>query len=191
MNKKSKIISFTTEKEIPDNKEEMLDAEYLEEEDDFEEWEAEYALTEAEDWEGLIKYYQVKIDNSKSNYYVETCVQIARVYTEELKQYQKAIDYLNKSMKLANKLNDHKARVTGLVYLGDSRRRLSEYYKAIDAYKLLLKLDGPKPLYWQILANLYIINGNYDSAMTAIDSVLFLDTTQTIVKLLKAQCYGY
>ena len=94
MNKKSKIISFTTGKEIPDNKEEMLDAEYLEEEDDFEEWEAEYALTEAEDWEGLIKYYQVKIDNSKSNYYVETCVQIARVYTEELKQYQKAIDYL-------------------------------------------------------------------------------------------------
>jgi len=94
MNKKSKIISFTTGKEIPNNKEEMLDAEYLEEEDDFEEWEAEYALTEAEDWEGLIKYYQVKIDNSKSDYYVEICVQIARVYTEELKQYQKAIDYL-------------------------------------------------------------------------------------------------
>ena len=61
---------------------------------EFEGWEAEYALTEAKDWEGLIEYYQAKIDNSKSDYYVETCVQLARVYTEHLKQYQKAIDYL-------------------------------------------------------------------------------------------------
>lgn len=95
MNKKRKIISFTTGKEITDNKDEVLDDEYFEEDEyDFEEWEVEYALTEAEDWEGLIEYYQAKIDNSKSDYYVETCVQLARIYTEELKQYQKAIDYL-------------------------------------------------------------------------------------------------
>jgi len=95
MNKKNKIISFSTGKEITNDKQEEFDNKFFEEDEyDFEEWEVEHALTEAEDWEGLIKYYQAKIDRCKSDYYIETCVQLARVYTEKLKQYQKAIDYL-------------------------------------------------------------------------------------------------
>ena len=88
-NKKGKIIELH-----PENKDKYSE-EYFEEQGfEFEGWEAEYELTEAEDWEGLIKYYQAKIDRCKSDYYIETCVQLARVYTQDLKQYQKAIDYL-------------------------------------------------------------------------------------------------
>lgn len=91
MKKQGKIISFSTGKEITNKSREELDEEYFEENGfEFEGWEAEYELTEAEDWEGLINYYKSKIEKGQTEY----CLRVANVYIEHLKQYQRAIDYL-------------------------------------------------------------------------------------------------
>jgi len=72
------------------NKEKYTE-EYFEEQGfEFEGWEAEYELTEAKDWEGLIEYYKTKIKQGQTGH----CFQVARVYIENLHQYQKAIDFL-------------------------------------------------------------------------------------------------
>ncbi|MFH2035804.1 MAG: hypothetical protein ABIJ45_05320 [Candidatus Zixiibacteriota bacterium] len=62
-----------------------------------------------------------------------------------------------------------------------------EFYKAIDGYKLLMKLDRPTPLFKLILGNLYMINGAYDSAYAILDTVYREDSTRATAKLLQAQ----
>lgn len=52
--------------------------------------EIESNFIEQEDWEGLIIYYKEKLDKGQNGY----CLKIASVYIRELKQYQKAIDFL-------------------------------------------------------------------------------------------------
>lgn len=61
------------------------------------------------------------------------------------------------------------------------------YYDAIKGYKLLMKLNGPKTLYKQILGNLYMINGKYDDAFNIFDTVFIEDTTMAASKLLQAK----
>jgi len=91
MKKTGKIISFNTGKEIENKSQEELDEEYFEEQGfEFEGWEEEYELVEAEDWDGLIEYYNSKIERGQT----EHCIQVADIYIEHFKQYQKAIDYL-------------------------------------------------------------------------------------------------
>jgi len=52
--------------------------------------EKENKLIKKRDWEGLIKYYKEKLAQGQKDY----CFKISEVYITELKQYQKAIDFL-------------------------------------------------------------------------------------------------
>jgi len=91
MKKKGKIIPLYEISESSNKSQEELEDEYFEEQGfEFEGWEAEYELTEAEDWAGLISYYNSKIERGQTEY----CLQSARIYTKQLKQYKKAIEYL-------------------------------------------------------------------------------------------------
>ncbi|UCD93567.1 MAG: hypothetical protein JSU69_07295, partial [Candidatus Zixiibacteriota bacterium] len=62
-----------------------------------------------------------------------------------------------------------------------------QYYDAIDGYKLLAAIDPAKPLYQQVLGNLYLITGSYDSAWSAFDAAAALDTTFATARLLQAR----
>lgn len=91
MKKRGKIIPLHPDVVSGDKSFEELEDKYFEKQGfDFEGWETEYYLTEEEDWEGLISYYKALVDKGQT----EHCLQVANVYTEHLKQYQKAIDYL-------------------------------------------------------------------------------------------------
>jgi tetratricopeptide (TPR) repeat protein len=61
------------------------------------------------------------------------------------------------------------------------------YYKALDGFQLLLQIDSSRAIYWQIIGNLYLINGEYDSAWAAFDSVYAVDSTYAASKLLQAK----
>jgi len=65
--------------------------------------------------------------------------------------------------------------------------QFGEFYKAVDGYKLLMKLDRPTPLFKLILGNLYMINGFYDSAYAVLDTVYVEDSTRATAKLLQAR----
>lgn len=91
MKKRTKIIPLHSDQSSVNKNFEEFEDEYFEEQGfEFEGWEAAYYLEEAEDWEGLINYYKAKVDKGQT----EHCLQVANVYIENLKQYQKAIDYL-------------------------------------------------------------------------------------------------
>ena len=91
MKKKGKIIPLFKVSESSDKSQEELEDEYFERQGfEFEGWEAEYELRESEDWEGLIDYFTAKIKRGQT----EHCLQIASIYIDDLKQYQKAINYL-------------------------------------------------------------------------------------------------
>ncbi|UCD95541.1 MAG: tetratricopeptide repeat protein, partial [Candidatus Zixiibacteriota bacterium] len=62
-----------------------------------------------------------------------------------------------------------------------------QYYDAIDGYKLLAAIDPAKPLYQQVLGNLYLITGSYDSAWSAFDAAVALDTAFATARLLQAR----
>ncbi len=86
MKKKGRIIKLYTDENKNKYSEEYFEKQGFE----FEGWEAEYELTEAKDWEGLIEYHNARIARGQT----ELCISVARIYTENLKQYQKAINYL-------------------------------------------------------------------------------------------------
>jgi len=62
-----------------------------------------------------------------------------------------------------------------------------KYYEAEEGYRLLTRLDSSLPVYWQVIGNLNIINGNLDVAWSAFDSVFSHDTTYVSAKLLQAE----
>lgn len=62
-----------------------------------------------------------------------------------------------------------------------------EYYKALDGYQRLIKIDSNLSVYHQIMANLYIINGKYDVGLKESDTVLAHDSTYVSSQLLKAR----
>jgi len=76
----------------------------------------------------------------------------------------------------------------------DSWKKLSvvyyqygHYYDAVDGYRRLIAIDSSLPLYWQVLGNLDMINGEYDKAWGCFDTVLSLDTTYATAGLLQAK----
>jgi len=85
--KTTKIISLNSNQEILDK---QADEYYEQEGYDFEGWEEEGEYIDNEDWDGLLEYYQKKLENGQKDY----CLKISGVYINELKQYQKAIDFL-------------------------------------------------------------------------------------------------
>jgi len=62
-----------------------------------------------------------------------------------------------------------------------------DYYRAIEGYQLLVATDTSRPMYFQILGNLNMANGNYDAALAAFDSAYALDTTFVSAPLMKAR----
>ena len=76
----------------------------------------------------------------------------------------------------------------------DTRKKLymnyyqtGRYYEAEEGYRILTQLDSSLPVYWQVIGNLNLINGNPDIAWQAFDSVFALDTTYVSAKLLQAE----
>jgi tetratricopeptide (TPR) repeat protein len=65
--------------------------------------------------------------------------------------------------------------------------RTGRYYEAEEGYRILTQLDSSKAVYWQVIGNLNLINGNPDIAWQAFDSVYALDTTYVSAKLLQAE----
>nr|MBN2278843.1 hypothetical protein [candidate division Zixibacteria bacterium] len=57
------------------------------------------------------------------------------------------------------------------------------YYRAEEAYRRLLKIDSAKTVYYLILGNLAMINGEYDHAWTLMDTVLASDSTYSTALL--------
>jgi tetratricopeptide (TPR) repeat protein len=92
-------------------------------------------------------------------------------YLKEMRKYDKtkrdSIDTINK--------------------LATVEYQYGDYYDAIAGFKWLIKNDSSKVLYWQILGNLYMINGEYDSALAALDSVVAIDSTFATARLLQAR----
>jgi len=60
------------------------------------------------------------------------------------------------------------------------------YYQAEDAYRKVIELDSAKPVYYQILGNLAMINGEYDKAGALFDTVMTMDSTLATALLQKA-----
>lgn len=70
--------------------------------------------------------------------------------------------------------------------LGMANYFYGDYYEAEAAYETLLKIDSSRLEYWQVLGNLRLLNGEYDSAWLAFDSVFALDSTYASARLLQA-----
>ncbi len=75
--------------------------------------------------------------------------------------------------------------------LGTAYYQYGDYYKAIEVYEHLLEFDQVKPLYLQILGNLYLINGLYDSAAQFFDRAYAMDSMITTAKLNLARANFY
>ncbi len=76
----------------------------------------------------------------------------------------------------------------------DTRKKLymnyyqtGKYYEAEEGYRLLTQLDSSLPVYWQVIGNLNMINGNLGLAWSAFDSVFAQDTTYVSAKMLQAE----
>jgi len=89
--KKGKTITLYP-KNIPS--EEEWEKEFEEKYGDFEGWEEEHYLVEAEDWDGLIDYYKRRIAAGQE----ELCINVADVYID-IKEYDKAIGFLQPFLK--------------------------------------------------------------------------------------------
>jgi len=76
----------------------------------------------------------------------------------------------------------------------DTRKKLGifyyqtgRYYDAIEKYRWLIANDSSTVMYWQTLANLYLISGEYEKSEAALDSVLAIDTAFATAGLLQAR----
>jgi len=99
-------------------------------------------------------------------------------------QVEQQIEYLEEMVKYDNNRYDSidtRTKLASIYY------QTGDYYKALEGYKYLQKIDSPTALNWQIQGNLYLINGEYDSAWQAFDSACLLDTTFSAARLLQAK----
>lgn len=71
--------------------------------------------------------------------------------------------------------------------LASTYYQTGNFYRALEEFKYLQTMDTAKALNWQIIGNLYLINGELDSAWSAFDSVFQLDTTYAAARLLQAK----
>jgi len=61
------------------------------------------------------------------------------------------------------------------------------YYAAEEGYRKLVQMDSSRPVYWQIIGNLNVFNGEYDTAWEAFDSAFSIDTTYASARLMQAE----
>jgi len=61
------------------------------------------------------------------------------------------------------------------------------YYDAEKGYLKLLEIDSSRALYWQIIGNLRLINGDYDRALTALEKAFLSDSVFATSYLLTAR----
>jgi tetratricopeptide (TPR) repeat protein len=76
----------------------------------------------------------------------------------------------------------------------DSWRKLAglcfqtgQYYRAKEAYEKLIGMDSARAQYFQILGNIDLINGDYESAGARYDEVFKIDPTYATSRLQKAE----
>ncbi len=99
-------------------------------------------------------------------------------------QFDKEIDYLEAMKPYDNSRRD---TINNLADLNTAFYNVGRYYDAEKGYKELLKVDTARPIYYQVLGNLNMINGDYDKAWKDFDSVFALDSTYASAKLRQAQ----
>lgn len=98
--------------------------------------------------------------------------------------FKKQIEYYEEMKKYDQSRNDS---VDTWKKLGQIYYQYGEYYKAQEAYQRLIKIDSSLPVYHQIMANLYIINGKYDDGWRESDTVYAHDSNYVSSQLLKAR----
>lgn len=99
-------------------------------------------------------------------------------------QFDKEIEYLE-AMRPYN--NNRRDSINTLTELNMAYYNVGRYYDAENGYGELIRIDTALPVYWQVLGNLNMINGDYDKAWKDFDSVYALDTTYASAKLRQAQ----
>ncbi len=62
-----------------------------------------------------------------------------------------------------------------------------QYYRAKEAYEKLVSLDSARAIYFQVLGNIDLINGDYETALEYFDRVIDIDTTYVTSQLQKAE----
>lgn len=94
------------------------------------------------------------------------------------------IEYYEEMLKLDTTLRDS-VDTRNKLYM--NYYQVGKYYEAEEGYRLLTQLSSSLPVYWQVIGNLNLINGNIDKAWSAFDSVFAHDTTYVSSKLLQAE----
>ncbi len=101
-----------------------------------------------------------------------------------LMQVDKQFEYLDQM----TQYDEHRAdsvdtwrKMAGLCF------QTGQYYRAKDAYEKLIKLDSARASYFQIIGNIDLINGEYDSADVMYDRVLAIDPEYVTSQLQKAE----
>ncbi len=101
-----------------------------------------------------------------------------------LLQVDKQFEYLDQMIQY----DEHRAdsvdtwrKLAGLCF------QTGQYYRARDAYERLIKLDSARASYFQIIGNIDLINGEYDSADVMYDRVMAIDSEYVTSQLQKAE----
>ncbi|UCD16220.1 MAG: hypothetical protein JSV44_07045 [Candidatus Zixiibacteriota bacterium] len=123
-------------------------------------------------------------------YYVDT-TSLSRTMFDFYAARSGALFRWNEQLEYLNKMREYDENRFDSV---DTWKKLSmtyyqsgDYYKAADGYRLLLEIDSVQPIYWQILGNLHMANGEYDSAWQAFDRVCEVNSTYVSARLLQAK----
>jgi len=102
-------------------------------------------------------------------------------------QFDRQIEYLEAMLAYDKTLRD---TINNMTELNMVYYHVGRYYDAEKGYRKLLEIDQPRPLYWQVIGNLNMINADYDGARDAFDRVFELDSTYASAKLRQAQLLG-
>lgn len=136
--------------------------------------------------------YELPLDSLENEwlYYIDT-IQFERNIFDYYAARANAIFRTDRQIELMQKMAEYDQTNFDSV---DTWKKLSTvyyqygyYYEAIEGYRRLIAIDSALPLYWQVLGNLNMINGEYDLAVQCFDTVLMLDTSYATAGLSKAR----
>ncbi len=138
------------------------------------------------------KTYSAPLDSLEKYWlrYVDTLT-ITRAHFDYYAARAGAIDRMDQSIEYLKEMSKLDQKASDSV---DTWKKLSQiyyqyghYYEAVDGYRTLILLDSSRAIYYQILGNLYTINGEYDKAWSALDTVILKDSAYVTARLLQAR----
>jgi tetratricopeptide (TPR) repeat protein len=140
----------------------------------------------------LEKAYALPLDSLEKywNKYIDTVTVLRRHYdfygarAGAIYNASKQIEYYEEMAKLDSTNRDS---INTWEKLAPLYYQYGHYYKAVEAYQRLIKIDSVLPVYYQILGNLLLYDGKYDAAMKTLDTVYMLDSEYATSHLLQAK----